>query len=100
MFHLVNPNDQDPFGNLSDANPDFVCQGRQSKKDASGNCGWPKNEVNYFGPHKIPLTVIQAIGDKFLSDKSGWFDRRTFEFFDLEPKYRPMLGDASGPKGA
>jgi hypothetical protein len=98
MFHLVNPNDPDPFGNLSDANPDFVCQGRESKKDANGR--WMKNGVNYFGPKQLPLIMLQAIGDKFLSDKSGWFDRRTFEFFDLEPKYRPLLGDASGPKGA
>ena len=98
MFHLVNPNDRDPFGSLSDANPDFVCQGRQSKKDASGV--YLRNGVNYFSPQKMPLTMIQAIGDKFLSDKSGWFDRRAFEFFDLEPKYRPLLGDASGPKGA
>ena len=35
MFHLVNPNDRDPFGNLSDANPGFVCQGRGYKKDAN-----------------------------------------------------------------
>ena len=98
MFHLVNPNDPDPFGNLSDANPDFVCQGRESKKDANGR--WIKKGVNYFGPRQMPLIMLQAIGDKFLSDKSGWFDRRTFEFFDLEPKYRPLLGDASGPKGA
>ena len=98
MFHLVNPNDPDPFGNLSDADPNFVCQGRESKKDADGR--WIKKGTNYFGPKQMPLTMLQAIGDKFLSDKSGWFDRRTFEFFDLEPKYRPLLGDASGPKGA
>jgi hypothetical protein len=98
MFHLVNPNDPDPFGNLSDANPDFVCQGKESKKDANGK--WIKKGVNYFGPRAIPLIMLHAIGDKFLSDKSGWFDRRTFEFFDLNPKYRPLLGDASGPKGA
>ena len=98
MFYLVSPNDQDPFGNLSDAYPDFVCQGRQSKRDASSN--WPKNEVNYFLPQKKPFTLIQVIGDKFLLDKSGWFDRKIFEFFDLEPKYRLPLGDASGPKGA
>ena len=44
MFHLVNPNDPDLFGNLSDANPDFVCQGRESKEDANGV--WIKNGVN------------------------------------------------------
>ena len=98
MFHLVNPNDRDHFGNLSDANPDFVCQGRYTKRDANGD--WPKNGVCYFGPDKMPLIMIQAIGDKFFFDKSGWFDRRTFESFYLEPKYRPFLGDVSGPKGA
>ena len=81
MFHLVNPNNRDPFVNLLDANPDFVCQGRYSKKYANGDS--PKNGVNYFGPHKMPLIMIRTIGDTFLSDKSGWFDRHTFESFDL-----------------
>ena len=68
------------------------------KKDDNGN--WPKNGVNYFEPHKMPLTMIQAIGGRFLLDKSGWFYTRIFEFFDLEPKYWPLLGDERGPKGA
>jgi hypothetical protein len=25
VFHLVNPNNLDPFDNISDTNPDFVC---------------------------------------------------------------------------
>ena len=47
----------------------------------------------------MPLTQIEAILDKFLSDKSGWFDKCSFELFTLAPKYRPLLGDAGGPKG-
>ena len=97
MFHLANPNDPDPFANLSDTDPDFVCQGRECGKDANGAC--IKNGMNYFLPTRMPLTQIEAIGDKFPLDKSGWFNRDSFKFFALTPKYRPLLGDASGPKG-
>ena len=96
MFHLVDPNDPDPFGNLSDTDCNVVCQGRVCRKDANGI--WINNGMNSFLPVRIPLTQIEVIGDTFLSDKSGWFDRRSFEFFALAPKYLPMLGDASGPK--
>ena len=87
MFCLVNPNDLNPFGNLSTADPDFVCQGRECKKGANGS--WIKNGVNYFSPARVPPAALAAIGDKFLSDKSGWFDKRAFKFFALEPKYGP-----------
>jgi hypothetical protein len=94
----MNPNDPDPFGNLSYADPNFVCQDRECKKDAN-DC-WIRNGTNYFSSARMPLTQIEAIGDTSVSDKSGWFDRRSFEFFDLASKYRPLLGGASGPKGA
>ena len=52
IIHLVNPKSADPFGNLSGANPDFVCQGREYEKDANG--AWIKNGMNYFHRQGCP----------------------------------------------
>ena len=46
------------------------------------------------------LSEIEAIEDKVLANKSGWYDKRSFEHFDLTLNYRLLVGDAGGPKGA
>ena len=46
----------------------------------------------------MPPTDLAAIGDKFLSGKSGWFDTCSFKLVALAPKYQPLFGDVRGPK--
>ena len=98
MFYLMNQNDADPFVNLPDTEPDVCSQERECKRDANG--AWVKNGINYLSPANIPPTDLLAIGDRFLSDKSGWFDRRSFKYVALVPAYQHLVGYTSGPKGA
>jgi hypothetical protein len=76
MFHLVNLNDLDSFSNLSAAVPNFVCQGREGKRNA--NDAWIRNGMNYFLSANTLESEILAIGDNIFSDKSGWFNWRIF----------------------
>ena len=46
------------------------------------------------------MKQIEAIGNKFLADGLGWFSKASFIMVDLKPKYRKLLGDASGPERA
>jgi hypothetical protein len=61
---------------------------------------WIRNGFNYSLPEKMPLSELEEIGDKFLADKSGWFDKRSFDHFVPAPKDQSLLGDVSKPKGA
>ena len=44
--------------------------------------------------------AVEAIGDKFLANDSGWFNIASFIMVNLKPKYRKLLVDASRPERA
>ena len=47
----------------------------------------------------MPLNELDAIEDKFLADKIGLSNKRSFEYVDLRAKYRHLVGNGSVLKG-
>ena len=74
-----------------DACPKFSARGYKFDKR--------HNECKHvFEAKKIPMDQIEAIGDKFLADGSGWFNKASFIMVDLKPKYRKLFGFVIGPE--
>ena len=95
MFYLKNPDVVPPILTRAGVCPDFACKGREC--DMRGNTGCPKG-THVFSPNVLGQDKIQLIGDKFLSDGSGWFNERSFHGFrQLDRKYERLLGDDRGP---
>ena len=88
MFYLKDPNNANPFLRDSKLCPDFTCKGRECFK------GRDCNLVHIAKP--TDMAQISAIGEMFMSNKSGWFNHVVFRKTDLESKYKKLLGNESG----
>lgn len=51
-----------------------------------------------FKQKKILMNQIEAIGNKFLADGSGWFNKVSFVRTNTKPKYKKLLGGANVPE--
>ena len=95
MFHLRNPDLPPLILAKAGVCPDFACKGREC--DVRGNTACPKGS-HVFSPNVLGQDKIKLIGDKFLSDGSGWFNERSFHGYrQLDTRYQRLLGDDSGP---
>ena len=60
-----------------------------------------RNNCKYlFEAKKIQMKQIEAIGDKFLADGSGWSNKASFVMIDITPKYKKLFGEATVPECA
>jgi hypothetical protein len=65
----------------------FCCRGRECKRDLDAICP-------FLHPHSsedLKLETIELIGDHFLANKVGWFNKYHFV------KYKALLGGKDGP---
>ena len=51
-----------------------------------------------FKQKKILMNQIEAIGNKFLADGSGWFNKVSFVRTNTKPKYKKLSSDVTGPE--
>ena len=63
-------------------------------------CPTPTSECtgkHWFRPEQASMQCIEAIGDRFLRNKQGWFNAFAFRSYQLKPKYNALMGNEEGP---
>ena len=63
-------------------------------------CSNPTSECtgkHWFRPEQASMQYIEAIGDRFLRTKQGWFNAFAFRSYQLKPKYKALMGNDEGP---
>ena len=69
----------------------FLCRGLE--------CPTPTSECtgkHWFRPEQASIQCIEAIGDRFLHTKQGWFNAFVFRSYQLKPKYKALMGNEEG----
>jgi hypothetical protein len=90
MFHLIFPNDLNLFGNSSPANHDFVCQGREYKRDADNRL--IRNKLNhYLAAGTLFLMSSRQLEVTYFLTRAAGLTSVSFKI-PLAQKCRPLLG--------
>ena len=53
-----------------------------------------------FNPHHLKPAELAAIGNHFLCTGVGWLNAGSFHNYDLDDKFKPLLGNGNGPFSA